>query len=283
MSMDSDPRKALVQRLGYLHQLLQYIDAQWRAKAALGQRYQAPVPLKRRWRTWVVLLIAVGAGTVLSMIVAPIVEAWMHANNIGGEGIYLASFSTFDAAIWILPGTLIVGFLVQLLRNRVVVPKQHAIAERENERREQSNAAVRAEEQQIDGQLVQAGRDLAQRVGTDFYPEAYRHEEAVAFCAQAVQNHRANSVTAALNLYETELHRRRVEDMHAAQLAEAQRATKMQAAGNVINAAMTGAAIGTIRAESAATRRANAANASRVAEAAKQPRTVHVKKTGGIW
>ncbi|TGD12071.1 hypothetical protein EB836_06455 [Brevibacterium sp. S111] len=258
--MDSDPRTALVQRLGYLHQLLQYIDAQWRAKAALGQRYQAPVPLKRRWRTWVVLLIAVGAGIV-----------------------YIAGFTTFDAAIAILPAALLIGFLVLLLRNRVVVPKQHAIAERENERREQSNAAVRAEEQQIDGQLVQAGRDLAQRVGTDFYPEAYRHEEAVAFCAQAVQNHRANSITAALNLYETELHRRRVEDMHAAQLAEAQRATKMQAAGNVINAAMTGAAIGTIRAEGAATRRANAANASRVAEAAKQPRTVHVKKTGGIW
>lgn len=104
---------------------------------------------------------------------------------------------------------------------------------------------------------------------------------ATAFCTEAVQNHRSNDISTALNLYETDLHRARVENNHAELLAEQQRTQRLIVAGNVVNAALTGAAIGTIRHEGARTRAANAANAASAAgtnEQLKKPRTVHLKK-----
>jgi hypothetical protein len=164
-----------------------------------------------------------------------------------------------------IPVALILATAIVLVRNKLILPRQNGRAERINLQREAHNDAVWAEEQQVDAQLNQASRDFATSIGTRF-PQAYLYDEAVVFCLQMVQNHRAASVSDALNLYDTELKHRQIQDMHAAQLAETQRMRKQAAVGNVINAAMQGAVIGTLRHEGAHTR-----------AALKKPVTVNVR------
>lgn len=270
-----------------MHKLLRWIDDRWQAKAAVAGKYQPMVPFKKKWGVLALALVAIGLTVVLFTVASPILERvyqallgpfitedWANANT----GVTVAIMFGVLFAL-----SLVLAFAIVLLRNKLVLPKQHAWAEQVNRQRDASNSAVRAEEQQIDAQLQQAGHDFAQNIGTGFFPEAYRYEDAVVFCIQAVQNHRADSVGQAINLYESELSRRRVEDMQAEQLAEAQRARKLQAVGNVINATMQGAAIGTMRAEGQANRAAGAANTARITEELKKPQTVYLKKRGGLW
>lgn len=282
----TDPRTELVTWLTYVRGLLRFIDGRWQAKAEIAQKYQQMAPLQKKWRWFhlalgtvvlVIVFFTVGRPVlefVFTILVYPFFSAQWADSNTGGA----------MAIIVVVPVLISAGLalLVLLLRNRVLLPRQQARVERTNQQLEAHNAEVRAEERQVDAQLTQAGVDFAQHVGERF-PRTYLYDEAVSFCVQLVQDHRANSVMEALNLYETELHRRKVLDMHAAQLAEQQRTRKTMAVGTVVNAAMTGAAIGTMRAEGRSNRTAGAANAARVSEQLKKPRTVYVKRGGSWW
>lgn len=274
----NDPRTALVSKLAYLHGWLLWVEERSQQKAAIAQRYKALVPLPKKWGILALLLWAVGLTVAAFTIASPVTEIVFKTILDPLISIEWAKANT-GAALMILiatPVALSVGLalLITMLRNKLLLPWQHSRAHRTNEKREAHNKAVWIEEQEVNAQLTQAGADFSSQIGT-WYPRAYLYEEAVTFCAHAVQNHRANDISTALNLYETELHRARVEDNQAAILAEQQRTQRLITAGNVVNAFLTGAAIGTIRHEGARTR---AANAAWITEQIKKPRTVHVKR-----
>jgi hypothetical protein len=141
---------------------------------------------------------------------------------------------------------------------------------RSNQDREAHNEANSREFWENYGNLAKAESDLAAEAGT-WYPHAYLHEDAVAFCALAVQNHRANDITAAINLYETE-------QRHAALLAEQQRTQASVMWDSMQNDANARATNEAIRQEGARTRASNDANAARINEQLKKPQTVHVRR-----
>lgn len=277
-----DPRTALVNKLTYLHGWLRWVEDRSQQKAAIARRYQALAPFAKKWGVLALALWAIGLSIASFTVAAPVTDAVVFKSLIGPLLTDEWARANVGATVTIMiaaPVAMSVGLalLITAVRNKLLLPWEHSRARRTNEQREAHNRAIWVEEQEVDAQLTQAGADFASQIGS-WYPGAYLHEEAVAFCAQAVQNHRANDLSTALNLYETELHRARVENNQAELLAEQQRTQKLVIAGNVINAALTGAAIGTIRHEGARTRAANAANAARLSEQFKKPRVVHLKK-----
>ena len=73
-----------------------------------------------------------------------------------------------------------------------------------------------------------------------WYPDNYCSLDAVEFFYNAVNNYRADSLKEAINLYETALHQRRVEDTQ-------KQALKEQRFANMANLVMQGAAIGEMK------------------------------------
>ena len=278
----NDPRTALVSKLVYLHGWLQWVEDRSQQKAAIARRYQALALFAKKWGVLAFVLWAVGLTIASFTIAAPVTDVIVFKTLIGPlvtEEWARANVGATVAIMIAAPVAVSVGLalLITVLRNKLLLPWQHSRTHRTNEQREAHNTAVWIEEQEVNAQLTQAGADFASQIGS-WYPKAYLYEEAVVFCAEAVQNHRANDISTALNLYETDLHRARVENNQAELLAEQQRTQRLIVAGNVINAALTGAAIGTIRHEASRTRAANAANAVGISEQLKKPRTVHLKK-----
>jgi uncharacterized membrane protein YhiD involved in acid resistance len=276
-----DPRTALVSKLTYLHGWLRFVNERWQQKATIAQRYQTLMPFKKKWGIPFIMLGFVGVTLALFTVAAPvtdllykialeplIAEEWAAANT--GVAIILM----LAVPIVVSAGLVI---LVVYLRNRFLLSRQHARAEGINQQREAHNQAVWAEEKQVNAQLKQAGQDFSTQIG-NWYPQAYLYEDALVFCTQVIQNHRATDIEGALNLYETELHRQRVENNQAALMAEQQRTQKLMIVGNVMNAALTGAAIGTIRQQGQQTRAANAANAARITDQLRKPVDVNIRK-----
>lgn len=250
-----DNRAQLEGLLSYLQNLLRYIDARWQEKTAIAQRYQPLKPLNRKWGFLPFVLWTVGLVVLLTAIGTPIIQAWAKADAYAQGRIFYPNIQPLTLVILGIPVALILALAILLVRNKLVLPRLHARAERINQQRRTHNQAVSAEEQQVDAQLNQASRDFAANIGNEF-PQAYLYDEAVGFCLRMVRNHRAITIHDAINLYETERHRQRMENMQAWQLAEAQRMRRLMAVGTVVNAAMQGAVIGTLRHEGAQTRAA---------------------------
>ncbi|TFD61703.1 hypothetical protein E3T39_06630 [Cryobacterium suzukii] len=253
-----DARAQLETRLAYLHNVLRWIDVWSQEKTAITQRYRPLAPLKDKWRLLPFALWAAGLLLVLTVIGTPIIQAQAKAAAYAEGSIRYPNIQMLNVAILMIPVALVLALAVLLMRNKLILPLLHGRAERINKKRAAHNEPVRAEEQIVLAKLNQASRDIAAHI-RDF-PQAYMYDEAVGFCVQMVRNHRATSISEALNLFETERHRQRMENMQAWQLAEAQRTRKLVAVGNVVNAALTGAAIGSIRQEGARTRATNTAN-----------------------
>ena len=227
-------RAALTAWLNELFGLVQHMETLYGQKAAVEARFPQPTPYKRPWG-W--------KGYALCIVIAFVVL-----------GIPMSSSNWF-VSLLALPVVLVVGVGGPLLRNRKLVPASNAKADQKNRARAESMREATAP---IDAQLNEAGRIYATRFASG-YPQAYAYSDAVGFVAQAVQNHRADSVGMAINLYEQVLHQQRLEQSQQAILEEQQRSRRQIAAGFVISAAMQGATIGAIN------------------RAASQPRTVHVK------
>lgn len=257
MQHTSDDRAQLEARLAYLLTLLRWIDARWHEKAAIAQKYQQLIPVKKRWGALALSLWAIGlvvasftigapvTGALYEVVFAPFFDlTWAEAH----QGAMIAMMLAVPIAL-----SVALAFLIVSLRNTVILSAQHARAERINKQREIHNDGVQVEEQRVDAQLYQASRDFATHIG-DSFPQKYLYEEDVAFCLTLVQNHRATTVPEVINLFETERHRQRMEDLQAWQLDEARRTRKLVAVGTVVNAAMQGAIIGTLRDEGRQTR-----------------------------
>lgn len=250
-----DARAELETWLVYLQNLLRWIDARWQEKTSIAERYQPLMPLKKKWGFRPFALWVAGLVVLFTAIGTPILQAWAKAEAYAQGSIRYPNIQAPYVAILMIPFALIVAFAIALVRNKLVLPRLNARAERINQQRGAHNEAVLVEEQQVDAQLNHASRDFAANIG-DKFPQAYLYDEAVGFCVQMVQHHRATSISDAINLYETERHRQRMENMQAWQLAETQRTRKLVAVGNVVSAAMQGAVIGTLRHEGAQTRAA---------------------------
>lgn len=278
---DDAQRTALINKLTYLHGRQRFVNERLQQKATIAPRYQSHLPLAKKWGILPIVLGSVALTLALFTVASPVVDLlygivlepfmsveWAEANTGVAILLMLAVPVVFATGL---------AILVVYLRNRFWLSKQHSRANRANQQREAHNQSVWIEEQQINAELGQAGQDLSARIGT-WYPQAYLHEEALAFCTQVIRNHRANSIENALNLYETELYRQRTENNQAALLAEQHRTQKIVAIGNVMNAALTGAAMGTMRQEGERTRAANAANTARITEQLKKPVNVNIRK-----
>lgn len=276
-----DARTALVRKLTGLHEQLRFFNERSRQKSDLAQRYQSLIPLKKKWGILQMVLGSVGLTLALFTVATPVTDLlfklvlepfvsveWMEANLGVAMTLMLA------VPIWAS-----VGFAVLLvhLRNRFLLSMQHSRANGINQTRDAQNQAIWAEENQVDAELAQTGKNLSAQIGT-WYPHSYLCEEALAFCTQVIQNHRASNIEAALNLYEAELAHQRVENNQAALMAEVQRTQKLVAVGNVMNAALTGAAVGTMRHEGQQTRAVSAANAARITEQLKKPVNLNIRK-----
>ncbi|MCC3272809.1 hypothetical protein MUK71_12215 [Arthrobacter zhangbolii] len=252
---NGDARAQLEGFLSHLQNLLRYIDARLQEKGTIAQRYQPLEPLNPKWGILPLVLLTVGLVVLLTAIGTPIIQAWAKADAYAQGQIFYSNIQPLSVAILASPVALALASAIWLVRNRLVLPRLHARTEQINQQRVTHNQAVSADEQRVDAQLTQASRDFASDIGNRF-PQAYLYDEAVGFCLQLVRDHRASTIHDAINLYETERYRQRMENLQAWQLAEAQQTRKLMALGTVVNAAMQGAMIGTVRHEGAQTRAA---------------------------
>lgn len=117
--------------------------------------------------------------------------------------------------------------------------------QRKNETIDQENQALQIKENAVlvDLQNVQVVyRDKL----ASWYPESYCSVDAVEFFYNSIKNYRADNLKEAINLYETALHQRRVEDTQKQALQE-------QRLNNLANLVMQGAALGEMSRHNAAT------------------------------
>lgn len=96
----------------------------------------------------------------------------------------------------------------------------------QNEKIDDENEEVKKQEQVVLNDLQQVQAEYRERVGT-WYPESYCSVDAVEFFYNAIKNYRADNMKEAINLYETTLHQRRVEDNQ-------QQAIKQQKLNNLL-------------------------------------------------
>lgn len=95
-----------------------------------------------------------------------------------------------------------------------------------NEKIDDENEEVKKQEQVVLNDLQKVQVEYRERLGT-WYPESYCSVDAVEFFHNAIKNYRADNMKEAINLYETTLHQRRVEDNQ-------QQAIKQQKLNNLL-------------------------------------------------
>lgn len=110
---------------------------------------------------------------------------------------------------------------------------------RENEEKRQRNDALGVEhaksvQPQVEALDAEIARDL-DAATRDFFPRSYLNADTVCECWHLVADYRASTVSEAISEYERILHRRRLEDHAAAQVAAADRTASMVAISTVMN------------------------------------------------
>lgn len=232
----TDARTQLEQRLNHLYDVLTRFDGLQQHRDAVWARHQHRyVPHKKRW--------GFGMGVLAFFAILAVT-------------IFIAALTS---DLWFLmtpPFTVGGAFLLVWLGNRKIVAKENAKREARNQQIANEIAAeVAPEIQQIEVQLAQTRQEY-QANFRGWFPQKYLNSADVGACWHIVHDHRASTLESTLNVYETDLHRQRMENMAASQLAEQQRATRVAQTNGIINATMQGFTAGTIRAEGAATRAA---------------------------
>lgn len=109
----------------------------------------------------------------------------------------------------------------------------------DNEKVRTYNENVKAQEQTVLNELQKVQVAYRERVGY-WYPDKYCSVDAVGFFYNAIKDYRADNIKEAINLYETTLHQRRVED-NQKKAIEQQKLNNLLAVGSL---AMQGAALG---------------------------------------
>jgi hypothetical protein len=127
-------------------------------------------------------------------------------------------------------GCFVVKFIYKKINEKIDADNQQMVAE---------NEQVKAQEQSVINDLQKVQVAYRQRVSY-WYPDNYCSVDTVEFFHNAVKNYRADSLKEAINLYETALHQRRVEDTQKQALNE-------QRFANMANLVMQGVALGEMK------------------------------------
>ena len=124
----------------------------------------------------------------------------------------------YDASVRLLNiVNLIVSAIVGVVLYRAIAAAADKNLERMNAAIDQNNAQVETNNQSVTQGIEQTKENIfaaQQRWATEvapWYPVDYQSVDAVDFFYSAVRNHRATTVQEMVNLYETEMHQRRME------------------------------------------------------------------------
>lgn len=132
--------------------------------------------------------------------------------------------------IQVAVGCIVVKFIYKKINEKIDADNQQIVAE---------NEQIKAQEQAVLNDLQKVQIAYRERVSY-WYPDNYCTVDAVEFFQNAVKNYRADSLKEAINLYETVLHQRRVENTQKQALQE-------QRFANMANLVMQGAALGEMK------------------------------------
>lgn len=229
----ADDRQALESRLNTLYALLRQLEELNEQRDAVYARYRHLYrPLAEPWGKgmWWLWFFLLGTGTfvVLSMSlrVLPELES-------------TSALVTFTVTAMLLPPVVaIVGAtIVKRHYNTRRLPVKNDEITRENRAtRERIEEMAAPDVTAIDRKIGEVS-DAYNTFGyVGFFPERYLNSADVGRCWNFVRDHRAFSVQQAIDLLEEELHRARMENFQAAQLAENERTRRMVQVGNLINA-----------------------------------------------
>ena len=127
---------------------------------------------------------------------------------------------------------------INILKNRSI--------DKYNKNANEVNAAAHAQEQAALNELQRLQALYRERLAS-WYPDSYCSLDAAEFFYNVISNYRADNLKEAINLYETTLHQRRVED-NQQQALKQQKLNNLLAIGNI---AMQGATLGAINNQSA--------------------------------
>lgn len=243
-------REALASRLAGLFHVLQWFERLQAQQQAIYEQYahryrRYLTPWRGGKRVLIALALSVGVFFVLASVVIFMFQSLGNLNE--STAMFLLALMYF--------GPLPIAFILVALRN-ASVPKRNAKREEANRRIAGKVERLAASELAPVRQEMQKAREEFTHRFQGWFPAKYLTSADVGACWRLVEDHRASSVQEAINVYETELHRQRLENFAAAQVFEAQRAARVAALGNIINAVGHSATAGAIRSEGAATRAA---------------------------
>lgn len=124
----------------------------------------------------------------------------------------------------------IIKFVYKKMNEKIDTDNQRIVAENEN---------VKAQERAVLNDLQNVQIAYRERV-SDWYPDKYCSVDAVEFFYNAVKDYRADNIKEAINLYETTLHQRRMEE-NQKQAIKQQKLNNLLSAGSLM---MQGMALG---------------------------------------
>ena len=233
----ADERQQLESRLSTLRVILRHLEELHEQRRAIYARHSHLYrPLAQPWGKgpWWLLYFAVGTLTfiVWSVVGRAILQLADHNDDMG-------PFIVFALGMFVVPTIVaIVGASVIRSRyNKQGLPKKNAAIRDLNEQtRDRIEQMVGPEIATIDAEIQSASDSYSAYGYVGFFPERYLNSADVTRCWEFVRDHRAFSVQQAINLLEEELHRTRMENFQAAQLAEQERARRTAQVGNLINA-----------------------------------------------
>lgn len=122
----------------------------------------------------------------------------------------------------------IIQFLYKKTNEKIDAGNQRIVAENEN---------IKVQEQTVLDELQKVQIAYRERVSY-WYPENYCSVDAVEFFYNAVKNYRADNLKEAINLYETVLHQKRVEDTQK-QALQQQKLNTLLSAGSLMMQGMS--------------------------------------------
>lgn len=261
-----DPRAELEARLDYVLGLIRRGQQLVVSEQQIHAKYQSwYLGYKKRWGAGMYFLLALAIIVVL-YILSPIMQ-YATALIFGamGAGSDQAAISIARLVLGLLPlfaGFVLAGVIVALWNKRVLVA--NARIQDENQRRSVDVAAAMNPELDVVFSQMDQVRVGLRQYAEGWIPRDYFSDEVVGFCLTMARNHRASTLQEALNLYETEQHRMRMENLAQAQLEQQRRTQQAVMLGNFINAVGHAATVSAVRSEGAASRAASATAAASI-------------------
>ena len=157
------------------------------------------------------------------ILIVIILNGVLNLLNFSIAGLFLSVVQAVIAYV-------VIKFIYQKRNEKIDKDNQHLVAENEN---------IKVQEQDVLNDLQKVQAAYRERVAS-WYPANYCSVEAVEFFHNAVKNYRADNIKEAINLYETFLHQRRMED-NQKQAIQQQKLNNLLAVGSL---AMQGMALG---------------------------------------